>query len=102
MKAQEEGADYVQVGAIFPTRSHPGLSPAGPALLESVAARVTIPIVAVGGISAENVGQVMQAGARGVAVISAILDSPSPTSSGRRLAEAMVAAAAAPARRTKA
>jgi thiamine-phosphate pyrophosphorylase len=102
VKAQEEGADYVQVGAIFPTRSHPGLSPAGPALLKSVVARVTIPIVAVGGITAENVGQVMQAGARGVAVISAILDSPSPTSSGRRLAEAVVEAAAAPGRRTRA
>jgi thiamine-phosphate pyrophosphorylase len=102
VKAEDEGADYVQVGAIFPTRSHPGLSPAGPALLESVAARVTIPIVAVGGITAENVGQVMQAGARGAAVISAILDSPSPAAAARRLAEAMVEAAAAPARRTKA
>ena len=101
VKAQEEGADYVQVGAIFPTRSHPGLSPAGPALLKSVAARVSIPIVAVGGITAENVGQVMQAGARGAAVISAILDSPSPGASARRLAEAMVEAAAAPARRTR-
>jgi len=102
MKAEEEGADYVQVGAIFPTRSHPGLSPAGPALLESVAVRVTIPIVAVGGITAENVGQVMQAGARGAAVISAILDSPSPAAAARRLAEAMVETAAAPARRTRA
>jgi thiamine-phosphate pyrophosphorylase len=102
VKAQEEGADYVQVGAIFPTRSHPGQSPAGPALLKSVAARVTIPIVAVGGITAENVGQVMQAGARGAAVISAILASPSPATAARRLAEAMVEAAAVPARRTRA
>jgi len=100
VKAQEEGADYVQVGAIFPTRSHPG-PPAGLGLLESVAARVTIPIVAVGGITAENVGQVMQAGARGAAVISAILDSRSPGASARRLAEALVEAAAAPARRTR-
>ncbi len=100
VKAQDEGADYVQVGAIFPTRSHRG-PPAGLGLLESVAARVTIPIVAVGGITAENVGQVMQAGARGAAVISAILDSPSPGASARRLAEAMVEAAAAPARRTR-
>jgi thiamine-phosphate pyrophosphorylase len=99
-KAQEEGADYVQVGAIFPTRSHPGPA-AGLGLLESVAARVTTPIVAVGGISAENVGEVMQAGARGAAVISAILDSPSPGGAARRLAEAMVEAAAAPARRTR-
>lgn len=102
VKAEDEGADYVQVGAIFPTRSHPGLRPAGPALLKSVAARVTIPIVAVGGIAAENVGQVMQAGARGVAVISAILDSPSPAAAARRLAEAMVEAAVMPARRTRA
>ncbi len=100
-KAQEEGADYVQVGAIFPSRSHPGQTPAGPGLLESVAARVTIPIVAVGGITAGNVGQVMQAGARGVAVISAILDSSSPGAATRRLAEAMVEAAAAPARRAR-
>jgi thiamine-phosphate pyrophosphorylase len=92
VKAEEEGADYVQVGAIFPTRSHPG-PPAGLGLLESVAARMSIPIVAVGGITARNVGQVMQAGARGAAVISAVLSAPSPTSSGRRLAEAMVEAA---------
>jgi thiamine-phosphate diphosphorylase len=102
VKAQEEGADYVQVGAIFPSRSHLGQSPAGPALLKSVAARVTIPIVAVGGISAENVGEVMQAGARGAAVIAAILGSPSPAAAARRLAEAMVEAAAVPARRTMA
>jgi thiamine-phosphate pyrophosphorylase len=100
-KAQEEGADYVQVGAIFPSRSHPGQTPAGPGLLESVAARVTIPIVAVGGITAGNVGRVMQAGARGAAVISAILDSSSPGAATRRLAEAMVEAAAAPARRAR-
>lgn len=100
VKAEEEGADYVQVGAIFPTRSHPGPR-AGPGLVESVAARVTIPIVAVGGITARNVGEVMQAGARGAAVISAILGSPSPGAAARRLAEAMVEAAAVPARRTR-
>jgi thiamine-phosphate pyrophosphorylase len=96
VKAQEYAADYVQVGAIFPTRSHPG-PPAGLELLEKVAARVTIPIVAVGGITARNVGQVMQAGARGAAVISAILDSPSPAAATRRLAEALVEVGAAPA-----
>jgi thiamine-phosphate pyrophosphorylase len=99
VKAQEEGADYVQVGAIFPTQSHPG-PPAGLALLESVAARVTIPVLAVGGITAENVGKVMQAGAAGAAVISAVLASPSPAAAARRLAEAM-AEAAVPARRTR-
>jgi thiamine-phosphate pyrophosphorylase len=98
-KAQDEGADYVQVGAIFPTRSHPG-TPAGLTLLESVAARVAIPIVAVGGITADNVGQVMQAGAAGAAVISAVLASPSPAAAAGRLAEAM-AGAAVPGGRTR-
>jgi thiamine-phosphate pyrophosphorylase len=99
VKAQEEGADYVQVGAIFPTRSHPG-PPAGLALLESVAATLAIPVVAVGGITAENVGKVMRAGPAGAAVISAILGAPSPGAAARRLAEAM-AEAAVPARRTR-
>ena len=101
VRAQEEGADYVQVGAMFATRSHRGRPPAGLGLLRSVAARVNIPIVAVGGITGGNVGQVMQAGAGGAAVISAILDSPSPGAAARRLAEAMVEAAAAPVRRTR-
>ena len=101
VKAQEEGADYVQVGLIFPTRSHPGLSPAGPGLLKSVAARVAIPIVAVGGITAANVGQVMQAGAKGAAVISAILGSSSPGRAARQLAEAVIEAVAAPGRRAR-
>jgi thiamine-phosphate pyrophosphorylase len=102
VRAEEEGADYVQVGAIFPTRSHPGQAPAGLALLRSAVARVSIPIVAVGGITAGNVGQVMQARARGVAVISTILGSSSPGAAARRLAEAMIEAAAAPAGRARA
>jgi thiamine-phosphate pyrophosphorylase len=101
-RAEEEGADYVQVGAIFPTRSHPGQAPAGLPLLRGVAGRVSIPILAVGGITARNVEQAMQAGASGVAVISAILGSSSPGAAARRLAEAMIEAAAAPAGRTKA
>jgi len=81
------------VGAVFPTRSHRGQPAAGLAFLKSAAAKVTIPIVAVGGITAGNVEQVMRAGAEGAAVISAILDSPSPGAAARRLAEAMVEAA---------
>ena len=70
--------------------------------LAQAGVQVTIPILAVGGISAENVGEVMQAGARGAAVISTILGAPSPAAAARRLAEAMVEAAAVPARRTRA
>jgi thiamine-phosphate pyrophosphorylase len=88
-RAEAEGADYVQVGPIFATRSHPEASPAGVGLLSDVAKAVGIPILAVGGVTADNVGQTIEAGASGAAVISAILDSPSPREAARRLALAM-------------
>jgi thiamine-phosphate pyrophosphorylase len=91
VRAQEEGADYVQVGAIFASRSHPDQAPAGLGLLEAVAAAVTIPILAVGGITAANVGDVLRAGASGAAVISAILGAPSPREAAHGLAQAMAA-----------
>jgi len=94
VRAQEEGADYVQVGPIFASRSHPDQPPAGLALLEAVAAAVTIPILAVGGVTAANVGETMAAGASGAAVISAILGAPSPREAARALAQAMAAVAA--------
>jgi thiamine-phosphate pyrophosphorylase len=106
LRAQEEGADYVQVGTIFASRSHHGQPVAPPsaeaesaertglALLEAVAAAVTVPILAVGGITATNVGDVMRAGASGAAVISAVLGAPSPREAARALAQAMAAAPA--------
>ena len=94
VRAQEEGADYVQVGAIFASRSHPGQAPAGLGLLETVVAAVSIPILAVGGITAANVGEAMRAGAGGAAVISAILGAPSPREAARDLARAMAAVGA--------
>ena len=94
VRAQEEGADYVQVGAIVASRSHPGQAPAGLGLLETVVAAVSIPILAVGGITAANVGEAMRAGAGGAAVISAILGAPSPREAARDLARAMAAVGA--------
>jgi thiamine-phosphate diphosphorylase len=91
VRAQEEGADYVQVGTIFTSRSHPGQAPAGLGLLEAVAEAVNIPILAVGGIRAANVSEAMAAGASGIAVISAILTAPSPREAARGLAQALAA-----------
>jgi len=91
VRARDEGADYVQVGSIFASRSHPDQPPAGLGLLEAVAAAVTIPILAVGGITAANVGDVLHAGASGAAVISAILGAPSPREAAHGLAQAMAA-----------
>ena len=68
------GADYLGVGPIFPS---PGKADAGPAtgvhLLTELAKRYTIPLIAIGGITAENATEVMRAGAAGVAVITAVV-----------------------------
>lgn len=72
VRAEGDGADYLVLGTIFETRSHPGVRPAGPALVSKVAEAVRIPIVAIGGIVSGNAPSVMAAGASGVAVITAI------------------------------
>lgn len=72
LRAEGEGADYLLLGTIFETRSHPGLRPAGLELVSRVARAVTIPVVAIGGIKADNAAAVIGAGAQGVAVLTAI------------------------------
>lgn len=76
VQCAQEGADFVHVGTLFATDSKPGRTPAGPQLVNTVAAAVDIPVIGVGGVSAQNAGHVMAAGAHGVAVISALLDAP--------------------------
>ncbi|MGI5836721.1 MAG: thiamine phosphate synthase [Chloroflexota bacterium] len=73
LSAEQEGADYLVLGTIFETRSHPGARPAGLSLVTQVSAATSIPVVAIGGINCSNAYSVMKAGAQGVAVITAIL-----------------------------
>lgn len=77
--------DYVELGTIFPSRSHPGGPTLGVQAIRAAAAH-PVPILAVGGITPENAGSVIAAGAAGVAVISAILGDPNPRSAAARLA----------------
>ena len=89
-EAQASGADFLLVGTMFATRSHPGEEPSGPGLLERIrAAGVRTPLLAIGGITADNVAQVMQAGADGAAVITAILASDDPKRAASRIKSAM-------------
>lgn len=76
---QAEGASYLGVGPIYPTSSKIGLPPPlGSAMLEKVAAAVTIPLIAISGITVERVAEVIAAGAYGVAVIGAIARASDP------------------------
>lgn len=72
-EAAEGGADYLGVGAIYPTGSKADAQEVGLKTLRAIRRAVTIPIVGIGGITAERCGDVLAAGADGCAIISGIL-----------------------------
>ena len=73
-RAQAEGADYVGASPVFSTPTKPDAPPAlGVQGLRRLAAAVRIPVVAIGGMNAENAAAMVGAGAAGVAVVSAIV-----------------------------
>lgn len=91
VQCAREGADFVHVGTLYATDSKPGRAPAGPQLVHNVAAAVDIPVIGVGGISAQNAPTVMAAGAHGVAVIGALLDAPDTSEAAQALTRALAA-----------
>ncbi len=76
--AEQQGADYLLFGHIFATSSKPDLYPRGVSQLKQLIRQVTIPVIAIGGITPDNVGEVIQAGASGVAVMSGVLQAEDP------------------------
>jgi thiamine-phosphate pyrophosphorylase len=75
--AVDLGADYIGFGPMFVTGTKDtGYTPRGPAGLREVRAAVTLPILAIGGITLDNVAAVMTAGATAPAVISAVVGAP--------------------------
>lgn len=88
VEAERQGADYLGVGPIFPTPSKSDAAePMGCDLLAEIRRRVKIPLVAVGGITADNLEEVLSAGADSVAVISAVAMAPDMESAARDLVE---------------
>jgi len=83
-----EGVDYIGVGPVFATTSKARPAPVlGLSGLEQIADAVDRPVIAIGGIDAENVGEVLAAGAWGVAVLSAIVAHADPRAAAARLRE---------------
>lgn len=72
-RAVREGADYLGVGAIFPTTTHVKTVRTSVDTLAAIKARVPIPVYAIGGLKASNVAAVQPAHVDGVAVVSAIM-----------------------------
>ena len=88
--ASRAGADMVVFGTIFATASHPDQPPTGVAPLAELSRHDTAPVLGIGGITADNVGEVVEAGASGASVITAITESPDPQNAARALRKAMV------------
>ena len=88
--AERAGADYIGIGAVFPTASKDGVSVLTPEAVRAIASSITIPAVAIGGITAENAARLSGLGLAGVAGISAIFAEPDRV----RAATARLAAAA--------
>jgi thiamine-phosphate pyrophosphorylase len=82
--AQTDGADYVAVGSMFATQSKADFQLVGPGLIRALRSMIRVPLVGIGGITLDNVGDVIRAGADGVAVISAVCAAPDPTDASRR------------------
>ncbi|WP_094606407.1 Thiamine-phosphate synthase [Sporomusa silvacetica DSM 10669] len=76
--AQDQGADYLGIGAVFPTNTKDDADSVSLAELEAIKAKVKIPIVAIGGINGSNIRDVMNTGVDGVAVVSAIVAAADP------------------------
>ena len=94
-RAEAEGVDYLIAGPVYETRSHPGREPAGLALIEEVTRSVRTPTLAIGGVTAGRVEDLVRAGASGVAVISAILAQPDNRAAAEGLRRALDVAWAA-------
>ena len=87
--AQQHGADYLGVGAVFHTSSKADAAEVDFETLKEICKAVDIPVIAIGGISEENVGQLAGSGICGVAVISAIFAKPDVKKAARELKKAV-------------
>jgi len=93
LQAEREGADYVSASPVFTTPTKPDAPPpTGLEGLRAIGEAVNLPVIAIGGINEENVAEVMEAGAQGVAVISAVVSAPGIATAARRLRETVEAA----------
>jgi thiamine-phosphate pyrophosphorylase len=86
---ERQGADYLGVGAVFPTATKSGTESVSLKELAAVKSAVRIPVVAIGGITEANAPAVMAAGADGAAVVSAIMNTQDIRDAARRLSLAL-------------
>ena len=87
IEAERNGADYLGVGAVFPTSTKKDADYVDARELAAICAAVSIPVVAIGGISLDNVETLAGSGIAGVAVVSVLFAAENPEEATRRLAD---------------
>jgi thiamine-phosphate pyrophosphorylase len=87
--AEQAGADYLVLEPVFFSHYAQGRTPIGPTVVRRIKAKVHLPLLAGGGITAGNAHQVIAAGADGVSVTTEIVDAHDPSGAARSLVEAM-------------
>lgn len=88
-EAQAGGADFLVVGTVFATSSHPERVGKGPALVTEVADRTDLPLIAIGGVTPGRVSEVVRSGAAGVAVLSGVWGAEHPADAVREYGDAL-------------
>jgi thiamine-phosphate pyrophosphorylase len=81
--------DYIGCGAVFATATKPDAEFGGPELLRAVRGILSVPILGIGGITADNLGIPLQSGADGVALVSAVYGSDDPKAAAQRILESI-------------
>ena len=83
--AESEGADLILLGTIFPSNSHPDFAGVGVGEIQRTCSVIDLPVIAIGGINQYNISDVVNSGASGAAVITAIMASSDPYSESIKL-----------------
>lgn len=88
--AERDGATYLGVGAMYATRTKSNAgAPVGPSRLTEIRAQVTLPLIAIGGVTAVCVPELLAAGANGIAVITAVVNAENVEAATRELKQAL-------------
>ncbi|MEF2095203.1 thiamine phosphate synthase [Bacillus sp. CFBP9009] len=85
LEAERNGADYIGVGSVFPTKTKQDATLMAIGDLEEICRSVSIPAVAIGGITADNISALSASGLSGTAVVSAIMNAESPKTASESL-----------------
>ena len=85
-RAEQQGADYIGVGSVYPTETKHDAVHIGLSGLRTIRKAVKLPIVAIGGINTDGLADVIEAGADAAAVVSAVMADPQPMTAAHELA----------------